>query len=98
MKSVPLALCLVASVYGSALANESRHAAIVDMPKVITLTHASPDTWHTLPPVQPNDEPTSIAASNFEATLVFGQVEPRCGVGSTDEYRNSPLLWSSFDT
>jgi hypothetical protein len=96
MKAVPLALCLATSVYGSALANESHHAAIVDMPKVITLTHASPDTCHTLPPVQPNDEPTSIAASNF--ALVFEQVEPRCGVGSTDEYRNSPLLWSSFDT
>jgi hypothetical protein len=48
-----LALCLAASVYGVALANESRHAATVDMPEVITLTHASPDTWNTLPPVQP---------------------------------------------
>jgi hypothetical protein len=47
MKTVTLALCLAASVYGLATANESRHAAIVDMPKVITLTHATPDTWHT---------------------------------------------------
>jgi hypothetical protein len=96
MKAVPLAFCLATSVYGSALANESHHAAIVDMPEVITMTHASPDTWHTLPPVQPNDEPTSTAASNFEATLVFGQVEPRCGAGSTDASRNSLSLVELF--
>jgi hypothetical protein len=68
MKTVTLALCLAPSVYGLATANESRHAAIVDMPKVITLTHATPDTWHTLLPVQPNDRPTSTAAS----ALVLG--------------------------
>jgi hypothetical protein len=77
MKAVPLALCLAVSVYGVALANESRHSVIVDMPEVITLTHASPDTWYTLPPVQPNDEPTSTAASDF-VDQVFGQVG-RCG-------------------
>jgi hypothetical protein len=55
-----------------ASANETRHSAIVDMPEVTTLTHASPDTWYTLPPVQPNDEPTSTAASDFGPSLVFG--------------------------
>ena len=83
MKAVPLALCLAVSVYGVALANESGHSVIVDMPEVITLTHASPDTWNTLPPVQPNDEPTSTATSAFGAQLVFGQVgrvKPRCGL------------------
>jgi hypothetical protein len=93
MKAVPLALCLAAFVYGVAFANESRHAAIVDMPKVITLTHATPDTWHTLLPVQPNDEPTSTAASDFGAPSVFGQVGPlelRCD--STDLPRNSLSL------
>jgi hypothetical protein len=44
MKAVPLALCLAASVFSEAIANESRHAVIVDMPEVITLSHASPDT------------------------------------------------------
>lgn len=31
------------------------HAASVDLPRVATLSHASPETWHTLPPV-PNSE------------------------------------------
>jgi len=73
MKAVPLALCLAASVYGVAIASESRHSVIVDMPEVITLTHASPATWHTLPPVQSDDESTSTAASDFGAPSVFGQ-------------------------
>jgi hypothetical protein len=93
MKAVPLALCLATSVYGVALANESRHAAIVDMPEVINLTHASPDTWHTLPPVQPNDEPTSTVATFGDP--VFAQVDrlqqSRCGAGSTNVSRDS--LW-----
>jgi hypothetical protein len=49
MKTIALAFCLVVFAYGIALASESRHAAIVDMPEVATLSHASPDTWHTLP-------------------------------------------------
>jgi hypothetical protein len=93
MKAVPLALCLATSVYGIATANESRHSVIVDMPEVITLTHASPDTWNTLAPVQPNDEPTSTVASAFGAQLVFGQVgrlqQSKCGASSTDLLRNS---------
>jgi hypothetical protein len=93
MKAVPLALCLAVSVYGVALANESGHSVIVDMPEVITLTHASPDTWHTLPPVQPNDEPASTVASTLGNPLVFGQVgrlKPRCG--SADISRNGLSL------
>ena len=93
MKAVPLALCLAASVYGLATANESRHAAVVDMPEVATLTHATPDTWHTLLPVQPSDEPISIAAYDFGAPSVFGQggpLEPSCD--SIDLPRNSLSL------
>jgi hypothetical protein len=71
MKALTLALCLAALAHGIALATESRHAAIVDMPAVATLSHASPDTWHTLPPVQPNDLRTTTA-------LLFAQLEPRC--------------------
>jgi hypothetical protein len=92
MKPVLLAIWLAASVCGVAFADASHHAAIVDMPKVITLSHASPDTWHTLPPVQPNDEPTSTAASALEVPLVFGQVghlQLRCDAHSTDVSRNS---------
>jgi hypothetical protein len=93
MKTVLLALCLATSVYGVTIASEPRHSAIVDMPRVATLTHASPDTWHTLPPVHPNDEPTSTAASDFGAPSVFGQVgllEPRCD--SSDLPRNGLSL------
>jgi hypothetical protein len=95
MKTVTLGFCLAVFAYGVALANESRHAATVDMPKVVTLTHASPDTWYTLPPVQPHDEPTSTAASNLGGPLVFGQVgrlEPRRGAGSTEVSRNNLSL------
>jgi len=38
MKTITLALWLAASAYGVALASESRHAVIVDMPKVMNLT------------------------------------------------------------
>ena len=48
MKALPLALCLTVFAYGIALANESPHAAIVYMPEVAILTHASPETWPTL--------------------------------------------------
>ena len=98
MKAVPLALCLAASVYGLATANESRHAAIVDMPKVITMSHATPDTWHTLLPVQPNDEPTSTVATF--GNPVFAQVDrlqqSQCGAGSTDVSRDSLSLVRFF--
>src|SRR5215831_123374 len=67
-----LACCLAVFGYSVALATESRHAAIVDMPAVATLSHASPDTWDILPPVQPNewqaskaDAPTGHALDGF---------------------------------
>jgi len=69
MKTLLLALGLAASACGVASANESRHSAIVDIPKVINLNHASPDTWHTLPPVQPDDESTSTAAFRSDISL-----------------------------
>jgi hypothetical protein len=92
MKPVLLAIWLAVSVCGVAFADASHHAAIVDMPKVITLSHASPDTWHTLPPVQPNDAPTRTASSKFGTPLVLGQVgrlQLRCDAHSTDVSRNS---------
>jgi hypothetical protein len=55
MKAITLGFCLAVFGCGIALASEAQHAAIVDMPAVATLSHASPDTWDTLPPVQPND-------------------------------------------
>ena len=80
MKALPLALCLTVFAYGIALANESPHAAIVDMPEVATLSHATPDTWHTLPPVEPNglrtlnaDACTAHAPSDFAQQHRHGQ-------------------------
>jgi hypothetical protein len=92
MKAVPLALCLAACVYVEAIANESRHAVIVDMPKVITLSHASPDTWQTLAPIQRNGRSTASPA--FGPTSVFGQgfVEPKCGPQPTLAGHSSSLV------
>jgi hypothetical protein len=100
MKAVPLAFCLATSACGVAFANESanesRHSAIVDMPGVITLTDASPDTWHTLLPVQPNDRPTLTAASAF-GDPVFGQVGPFNRSAAQPTYLGTAsLLWSSL--
>jgi hypothetical protein len=82
MKALPLALCLAALAHGIALANESRHAVIVDIPEVATLSYASPDTWQTLPPVQPNDWRTSNAeARTGRALNHFAQPHPE-GLGT----------------
>jgi hypothetical protein len=85
MKAVLLALCLAASIYSEAIASGSRHAVIVDMPKVINLNHASPDTWHTLPPVPSKDVPTTTAALLFAQV---GPVEPTCKASPGDQSRN----------
>jgi hypothetical protein len=95
MKALLLALWLAGSVYGVAIASESRHSVIVDMPEVVTLTHASPDTWSSLPPVHPNDESKSTARPTFGAPLVFGQVgrlQLRSCTGSTHVPRNGLAL------
>ena len=67
MKTITLALCLAVLGCGLAFANVSRHSAIVDMPAAVTLSHASPDTWDTLPPVQPSkaDALTGHALDGF---------------------------------
>ena len=89
MKTITLACCLAVFGYGVALATESRHAAIVDMPEVATLSHASPDTWHTLPQVQPNDVRTTKA-------LLLAQVEAKCDASPGHQYRNSLSLVEFF--
>jgi len=65
MKTVTLAFGLALLGYGVALATESRHAAIVDLPAVATLSHASPDTWDTLPPIQQERRPLTFAHYDF---------------------------------
>src|SRR5690242_9626719 len=92
MKTVTLAFCLAVFAHGIALASEAKHAAIVDMPEVASLSHASPETWHTLPPVQPNDAPTRTASSKFGTPLVLAQVDRlqlKCDAHSTYVSRNS---------
>jgi len=95
MKTITLALWLAASAYGVALASESRHAVIVDMPKVINLNHASPDTWHTLPPVPSKDVPTTTAALLFAQV---GPVEPTCEAAQATNLGTASLSWSSFSS
>jgi hypothetical protein len=79
MKAVLPALSLLLSLCGGAVATESQHSVVVDKPEVITLTHATPDTWHTLPTVQPYHvhEATgrlTYAACHSGVQLVFAQV------------------------
>ena len=93
MKALVLSLRLALSVYGVAIASEPQHSVIVDMPKVVTLTHASPDTWHTLPPVQRNGGSTSTASA---AQLLFGQVGRVECATSTNQSRNSLSLVEFF--
>jgi hypothetical protein len=44
------------------------HSAVVDLPKVADLSHASPDTWHTLPPpVEVYEQHPSNGPARYEA-------------------------------
>jgi len=95
MKTIALALWLAASAYGVALASESRHAAIVDMPKVVTLTYASPDTWQTLPPVQPNEWRASNADARTGQAL-NGFAQHRQGLGTELALPTSPPICTPF--
>ena len=56
-------LLLLEAVFGYcvALATKSRHAAIVDMPKVVTLTHASPPRYLANPPTSSAKRVASIS-------------------------------------
>jgi hypothetical protein len=92
MKALPLALCLATSVYGVAIASGSHHSVIVDMPEIVTLTHASPDTWHNLPPAHRSDRPT-LAPKEALVFAEVSRVEPRCAVSTA---RNSPSLVEFF--
>jgi hypothetical protein len=47
------------------------HAVVVDMPKIISLSHASPDTWGDLPmSVQPYDQPPATGPAQQLAMSV----------------------------
>jgi hypothetical protein len=77
MKAALPALSLLLSLCGGAVATEAQHSVVVDTPEVVTLTHATPDTWHTLPPVQHVPEVTRQlihAACHSAPPLVFAQV------------------------
>jgi hypothetical protein len=53
IKRLLITLWLVGAVVTQpAPASESKevHSVVVDMPEVIDMSHASPDTWNTLPP------------------------------------------------
>ncbi len=56
IKRLLISLWLVGAVVAQpAPASESKevHSVVVDRPEVIDMSHASPDTWNTLPP--PNE-------------------------------------------
>jgi hypothetical protein len=47
------------------------HAVVVDMPKIISLSHASPDTWGDLPmSVRPYDQPPATGPAQQLAMSV----------------------------
>ena len=94
MKTILPSLWLVACLCGSAVATESQHSVVVDTPEVITLTHATPDTWHTLPPVQPYHVHESAGRLTYAACrsgvqLVFALMLNRAkflfGINSVDQ-------------
>jgi hypothetical protein len=68
LKAVLLSVGLVAFVaYGVTVGHASeRHAVIVDTPEIITMTYASPDTWHTLPPPVQLNEPLPPASLELD--------------------------------
>lgn len=47
---VLLGAVLIQPVPSGAFERGNLPAAVVDMPKVIDMSYASPDTWHALPP------------------------------------------------
>jgi hypothetical protein len=67
---------------------EEVHAAVVDIPKVADLSHASPDTWHTLPPpVQLNEQlpPTSPDLNEIELLKVNSAANIRSSPSASAE-------------
>jgi hypothetical protein len=61
MKRVLLLLCLIGAAVPPVSAQSTEQdelpAVVVDMPKIISLSYASPDTWGDLPmPVRPYDD------------------------------------------
>jgi len=61
MRRTLLLLFLIGAAVSQASAQSAEqgevHAAVVDMPKTISLSFASPDTWGDLPmTVRPNDD------------------------------------------
>jgi hypothetical protein len=60
-----LALWWATSVYSFCTAKESSHAVTVDMPEIITLAHASPETWYTLLALPLIDHCTLTAAADL---------------------------------
>jgi len=80
MKTITLGFCLAILACGVASASEAQHSAIVDMPEVATLSHASPDTWDTLPPA--NDWRASKADAPIGHALDGFAQEHRHGLGT----------------
>jgi hypothetical protein len=49
-------VCAPASLHFAYAGNlDEVHSVVVDMPQTISMSHASPDTWDTLPAVHPDE-------------------------------------------
>jgi hypothetical protein len=68
------------------------HSVVVEMPQVISLSYASPETWGSLPmPLQPYEQPATtpvfqLAANVVEKTIPQGKDPP----GTDEEQRTAP--------
>jgi hypothetical protein len=82
---------------------EEVHSAVVDIPRVADLSHASPDTWHTLPPpVQVYEQLPATVTEPNEVQLLTSLRQPtflaglssrnsRCGIKQHALDRAAPL-------
>jgi hypothetical protein len=55
------ALLIQPALSGASEQGNEVHAAVVDIPDVIDMSHASPDTWQTLPPPKEFDDDPPIS-------------------------------------
>jgi uncharacterized protein YgiM (DUF1202 family) len=65
------------------------HSVVVDAPEVISLSHASPETWDTLPSSVPLDEQRPAAGQGAHTNSELNEIE-LLKVNSTANIRSGP--------
>jgi hypothetical protein len=62
--AIPYATIGASAQPGETVSSQSKqaeiHSVVVDMPQVIDLSRASPDSWATLPPIRAEDRPPAL--------------------------------------